>query len=115
MPAHILPSFWLPLPPPPQVLTRAKALKEWFALNQPNVKFVDTIVAERQAELDKGIRAEEKDVLTLMLTAADPQTGQKLPPDNVRDQILTFLLAGHDSVRHKLSLFISTVPPSLSP
>lgn len=25
------------------------------------------------------------------------RTGQKLPPENVRDQILTFLLAGHDS------------------
>ena len=85
------------------MLTTGKSLKEWCAFNEPNIKFVEQIVTERQAELEEGIRTDEKDVLTLMLTAADPQTGQKLPPDNVRDQILTFLLAGHDSVSCALS------------
>lgn len=92
-----------PSPLSSQVLTTGKFLKEWCAFNKPNIKFVEQIVTERQAELEKGIRTDEKDVLTLMLTAADPQTGQKLPPDNVRDQILTFLLAGHDSVSRALS------------
>ncbi len=81
------------------VLTQRSFLKKWFALNEPNITFVGELVAKRKAELEEGIRTEEKDVLTLMLTTADPQTGEKLPPDNIRDQILTFLLAGHDSTR----------------
>lgn len=73
-------------------------------MNEPNIKFVERIVAERLAELEKGIRVQEKDILTLMLTTKDPQTGEKLPPDNVRDQILTFLLAGHDSTSTALTV-----------
>jgi len=40
---------------------------------EPNIKFVEEIVQKRKAELSEGIRADQKDVLTLMLTASDPQ------------------------------------------
>lgn len=40
---------------------------------EPNIKFVEEIVTKRKAELNEGIRADQKDVLTLMLTASDPQ------------------------------------------
>ena len=33
-------------------------------------------------------------MLTLMLTATDPKSGQQLPDDNIVSQILTFLFAG---------------------
>jgi hypothetical protein len=44
-----------------------------FPLTEPNVRFVMEIVSKRKAELSEGIRADQKDVLTLMLTASDPQ------------------------------------------
>ncbi|MEU7140442.1 cytochrome P450 [Nocardia sp. NPDC046473] len=52
--------------------------------------YVDRIVAERRAHpKDTG------DLLNLMLTTVDPDTGQALPLDNVRNQVITFLVAGH--------------------
>lgn len=81
------------------VLSNRSFLKKWFASNgtlgpllrhtqshdsrptapsphllaEPNIKFVEEIVTKRKAELNEGIRADQKDVLTLMLTASDPQ------------------------------------------
>lgn len=55
------------------ILSKRRFLKKWFSSNEPNVRFVEEIVASRKAELGKGVRAGEKDLLTLMLTASDPQ------------------------------------------
>jgi len=32
-----------------------------------------------------------------MLMATDPQTGQRLSDENVRNQLVTFLIAGHET------------------
>lgn len=37
----------------------------------------------------RGERLESKDMLTLMLTAKDPKTGEGLSDSNIRNQILT--------------------------
>lgn len=55
--------------------------------------YVDNIVADRVAGRDDA----DNDLLALMLNTTDPDTGQKLPHDNVRDQVLTFLVAGHET------------------
>ena len=55
--------------------------------------FVDSIIERRQ----KDGSAQNNDLLGLMLTTRDPETGQLLPVDNVRDQVLTFLAAGHET------------------
>lgn len=55
------------------VWSQRQFLKEWFASNEPNVKFVEQIVQERKAELSQGIRTDQKDVLTLMLEVSDAQ------------------------------------------
>ena len=39
----------------------------------------------------------QHDVLDTMLTAADPVTGQRLSDENVRYQLVTFLIAGHET------------------
>lgn len=54
--------------------------------------FIDEIVSERAAS-----GADHDDLLGLMLHTADPETGEKLPLDNVRDQVLTMLIAGHET------------------
>ncbi|RJO67964.1 cytochrome P450 [Nocardia panacis] len=55
-------------------------------------EYVDTIIAERQAQ-----PTDDSDLLNLMLTTSDPDTGTRLPADNIRDQVLTFLVAGHET------------------
>lgn len=53
---------------------------------------VDGIIAER-----RRAPAEGRDLLNLMLTAADPETGEHLDDVNIRYQVLTFLIAGHET------------------
>jgi len=61
---------------------------------------VDQVIAERKAG---GGDANAKDLLSLMLTGADPATGEKLSDENIRYQIITFLIAGHETTSGLLS------------
>ena len=54
---------------------------------------VDGIIAERRA----NPRPEAKDLLNLMLTAVDPDSGEALDDVNIRFQVITFLIAGHET------------------
>lgn len=54
---------------------------------------VDNIIAARR----KDPRADAGDLLGRMLTQADPDTGELLDEVNIRNQILTFLVAGHET------------------
>lgn len=53
---------------------------------------VDGIIADRRAR-----PTDTNDLLNLMLTAADPETGETLTDLNIRYQVLTFLIAGHET------------------
>ena len=53
---------------------------------------VDGIIADRRAN-----PTDARDLLNLMLTAADPETGETLDDLNIRYQVLTFLIAGHET------------------
>ena len=53
---------------------------------------VDGIIADRRAN-----PTDTRDLLNLMLTAADPETGETLEDINIRYQVLTFLIAGHET------------------
>jgi cytochrome P450 / NADPH-cytochrome P450 reductase len=44
-----------------------------------------------------------KDLLGLMLSARDPLTGERLEDDNIRNQLVTFLIAGHETTSGLLS------------
>jgi cytochrome P450/NADPH-cytochrome P450 reductase len=61
---------------------------------------VDRLIRERQA--DPG-QARHTDLLQAMLTGVDRQSGEKLDIVNVRYQILTFLIAGHETTSGLLS------------
>ncbi|MFD6463806.1 cytochrome P450, partial [Streptomyces roseolus] len=71
--------------------------REQRAQHLRDVKFVngtiDEVIAQRQGE---GT-GEHGDLLDRMLTAPDPETGELLDARNVRNQILTFLAAGHET------------------
>jgi cytochrome P450 / NADPH-cytochrome P450 reductase len=53
---------------------------------------VDDIITQRRKQ-----PAESNDLLNLMLTAVDPETGEGLDDLNIRYQVLTFLIAGHET------------------
>ena len=59
---------------------------------------VDRVIAERRANPTDG-----NDLLNLMLEASDPDTGEALSDLNIRYQILTFLIAGHETTSGMLS------------
>jgi cytochrome P450/NADPH-cytochrome P450 reductase len=63
---------------------------------------VDGIIADRRANPTDG-----KDLLNLMLTAVDPETGERLDDLNIRYQVLTFLIAGHETTSGMLTFAFS--------
>jgi cytochrome P450/NADPH-cytochrome P450 reductase len=67
-------------------------------------KMVDEIVAERRknAEAAEG----KKDMLGAMMTGVDRVTGEQLDDVNIRYQINTFLIAGHETTSGLLSCAI---------
>ncbi|OWA13728.1 cytochrome P450 [Streptomyces sp. CS113] len=61
---------------------------------------VDDLVRARRAA-DGGDTA--GDLLDRMLETAHPETGERLSPENVRRQVITFLVAGHETTSGALS------------
>jgi cytochrome P450 / NADPH-cytochrome P450 reductase len=64
-------------------------------------KMVDEIVAERRKNADAA--ADKKDMLGAMMTGVDRSTGEQLDDVNIRYQINTFLIAGHETTSGLLS------------
>ncbi|MGY4102026.1 cytochrome P450 [Nocardia sp. R16R-3T] len=63
-------------------------------------RVVDDVIAARKAG---GTVGEHGDLLDRMLTVPDPDTGEQLDALNIRNQILTFLVAGHETSAGVLS------------
>ncbi|WP_130393697.1 bifunctional cytochrome P450/NADPH--P450 reductase [Cupriavidus agavae] len=53
---------------------------------------VDDVIRQRRAAPTPGM-----DLLNLMLEARDPETDQRLDDANIRNQVITFLIAGHET------------------
>jgi cytochrome P450/NADPH-cytochrome P450 reductase len=64
-------------------------------------KMVDEIIAERRGTTDAA--AAKKDMLGAMMTGVDRATGTQLDDVNIRYQINTFLIAGHETTSGLLS------------
>jgi cytochrome P450/NADPH-cytochrome P450 reductase len=64
-------------------------------------KMVDEIVAERRKNTEAA--ADKKDMLAAMMTGVDRATGEQLDDVNIRYQINTFLIAGHETTSGLLS------------
>ncbi|WP_197363785.1 cytochrome P450, partial [Streptomyces clavuligerus] len=65
-------------------------------------RLADDIVRRRRAASDGGADSAD-DLLGLMLHAEDKDTGQPLDDMNIRYQMLTFLIAGHETTSGALS------------
>jgi cytochrome P450 len=79
-------------------------LGRWRA--RPAIRFFEETVAQlidgRRALIARG-GTPPRDILTLLLEAADPETGQGLGDVEVRANIVTFVGAGHETTANALS------------
>ena len=62
---------------------------------------VDAIIDARKALLARGA-APPRDLLTMLLTAKDPESGACLPDPDVRANLVTFIFAGHETTANGL-------------
>ena len=63
-------------------------------------KLVDDFIRERRRG---GVEQAQKDLLNFMLSGVDKQTGESLSDENIRYQIITFLIAGHETTSGLMS------------
>ncbi|MGW2250066.1 bifunctional cytochrome P450/NADPH--P450 reductase [Kitasatospora sp. NPDC001660] len=67
-------------------------------------RVVDEVIAARVEAADQGAQnAEAEDLLGLMLGAVHPGDGSRLDAENIRNQVITFLIAGHETTSGALS------------
>lgn len=66
---------------------------------------VDAIIDKRKKQMMSGASV-PNDILQIMLTGKDRVTGKMLPEDNIRNQLITFLIAGHETTSGLLSYAI---------
>jgi cytochrome P450 / NADPH-cytochrome P450 reductase len=83
--------------------TTLRFRQRWQSQEDLDLMFstVDRLIKERKASGEEG--AEKTDLLNAMLNGTDPQTGEGLDDRNIRDQIMTFLIAGHETTSSLLS------------
>ncbi len=75
---------------------------------------VGGIVEKRRALIAReGAAAAPKDLLTALLTAKDPKTGEPMSPERVYDNAVVFLAAGHETTSNTLqwTLFLLSEHP----
>jgi cytochrome P450 len=78
---------WLPRPMPRSV---KKAIAEFDAM-------MSEIIAPRRADgVDRG------DLLSMLMAARDPETDEAMSDRQLRDEIMTFFLAGHETTANAL-------------
>ena len=87
----------VPAPLAPLLLRRATRRNE-AAVAYLNRTVDELVLARRASDGDGG-----GDLLDRMLDTAHPETGERLAPENVRRQVLTFLIAGHETTSGALS------------
>ena len=82
-----LPRRW----PTPAQIRAAKAQQALY-------RVVDDIIDRRSGESASG-----RDLISLLLAARDPETGAPMSDQEIRDQVLIFLLAGHETTSTALT------------
>ncbi|HEY2444228.1 MAG TPA: cytochrome P450 [Rhizomicrobium sp.] len=74
---------------------------------------VDTVVAARRSTFAQNPGERPGDILTLLLEARDPETGERLSEEELRSNIVTLIAAGHETTANALtwSLFLLSRNP----
>ena len=79
------------------------------------VELVRRVIAERREGKTGSTREGKLDLLDLLLSARDPQTGEQLTDAEVSAEAMTFVLAGHETTANLMSwtLYILMTRPAL--
>ena len=88
---------------PIQRKLRIQARRQYKEDQDFQANIVKGLMADRRR---LGDAADNTDLLGLMLTGVDKQSGMTLPDDNIVAQCLTFLIAGHETTSGLLSFAI---------
>jgi cytochrome P450 len=64
---------------------------------------IDTIISTRRERIAADPDGAPRDILTFLLNAADPETGDALSEAEIRANILTFIAAGHETTANCIS------------
>ena len=91
--------FHLPALPPP--LGRIR--KAMHTIDDVVHEIIDARLAEPGAGAGGGANAQHEDLLGLLLAARDPETGAALTRTEVRDEVVTIMLAGHETTANGLA------------
>ncbi|MQS15549.1 cytochrome P450 [Streptomyces kaniharaensis] len=83
---------------PERVPTRRN--REFLAARRVLDETVYRLIAERRRHPDQGADA---DLLSMLMHTADPETGQLMTDRQLRDQVMTLFIAGHETVAATLS------------
>lgn len=88
---------------PLQTRLMVKRTQKYFA----DIDYMHTIGAEIVQTRKKDPKKEQyNDLLNTMLSGVDPITGEKLSDDNIKNQMITFLIAGHETTSGLLTFAI---------
>lgn len=63
-------------------------------------RVVDTLISNRRAQGHDGA---ERDLLDMLLAARDEDSGQPMDEQQIRDELMTFMLAGHETTANALT------------
>ncbi len=89
----------------PAIATRAMLLTD--RRYQDDIRLMhrvaDELIERRRRD---PAAASRKDLLSVMLEGADPRTGERLSDENIRYQMVTFLIAGHETTSGLLSFAV---------
>jgi unspecific monooxygenase len=98
----VLPHGW----PSPQDFSRARFRRRWTG-------FVSMLMAERRAA-GKNEGAPPRDLFDLLDAARDPETGAAFSEEQLRDEVATMILAGHETTATALfwALYLLALDPA---
>lgn len=98
----LLPLSW----PSPQDFARKRFRKRW-------TQFVSTLITERRAA-GKNEGAPPRDLFDLLDAARDPETGAAFSEEQLRDEVATMILAGHETTATALfwALYLLALDPA---
>ncbi|MBL8059048.1 MAG: cytochrome P450 [Anaerolineales bacterium] len=89
--------FEVPFYPPPAVPTPRN--RRFRAAAERLDRLVYGLIAEREARPE----AAPDDLLTLLVTSRDAETGEAMSPQQLRDELLALFVAGHETTANALS------------
>ncbi len=87
------------LPRPPRVLTLRGPIARQDRLHARNDELIYELIAERQ----RAGEGEEGDDVLAMLLAARHEDGSPMSPEELRDELMTALVAGHETTASELA------------